>query len=381
LDNNQTHNQNMQDVMIRNVNRQRNTINRYVVDSNTLWSEELHPRIENLPILNIIIPLIEERIKLNIWNFPVDEQSIENTRNILYFFALDYFNFVAGRRTAKYTQTYGYWTEKKITYEIAQAFINILWDYVNNLLIDNYPLVSDDLRHRTGKNYSGDLRETHHDNTNKLNTASQKATTHQVDNEKSLINQDAITSNSIISRDTTNNVDINDTFLSPQDQGVKPSTQSTNVLGEEIITKDFEKKDNFQNPDNMGVKEIINNAINADFTTTTNVVNSANTSTSSNNTAGTTKSNQQNLIQGESVNANVQDSTIKEVNNNLGAKAQNNTFVERFEDLNMSSVLTEFYNLFKDRLMLEIDNRMLPYYLNMKINRFVDFRMNTKKYL
>jgi len=131
----------------------------------------------------------------------------------------------------------------------------------------------------------------------------------------------------------------------------------------------------------MGVKEIINNAINADFTTTTNVVNSANTSTSSNNTAGTTKSNQQNLIQGESVNANVQDSTIKEVNNNLGAKAQNNTFVERFEDLNMSSVLTEFYNLFKDRLMLEIDNRMLPYYLNMKINRFVDFRMNTKKYL
>ena len=361
----------MNDLMIRNINRQRTTNNRYVTDSNSFWREELHARVEYLPaIVSKAQSIIDERISHNVWGFPVDEQSISNTQHVFYDVLTDYFNFVAGRRVWVYTETDGYWTEERISKTIAYAFITSLWDIGSNLLIDNYPLVADDLRLRGGKTFANDNRETYHDSLNKANTADKKYTQHDNTRNKIMETNEGSGSDTTNGRTTSNTTNIQDTFLSPQNQGVTPSSQSAKIM---------QRQQGFQTPDNMGVEEVSPHG-NAAFTTATTNNFSGDTSTAEEGRTSTNKDLHNRVDERDYLEGNETAESLTQGENNVGAKVGNDTGTERNETLDTASVLQSFFNIFKERLLMEIDNRMLPYFLNMKIARFTDHRMGREYY-
>lgn len=361
----------MDDMLIRNNRRKRTTNNRYVIDSNCYWCEELHPRIENLSgIIDKIKLIVNERINDNIWGFPVDEQSITNTQEVFYTIINDYFNLIKGRRTWVYTETEGYWTEEKIGDTIAYAFIIGLWDIGKNMLIENYPLVPDDLRHRSGKTHSYDNRETYQDNTNKLNTASKQYTQQDSTRNKIMEENNGTGTDTTDSRNTSNKTNINDSFLSPQDQGVTPSGHSADLMN---------RTEPFQTPDNMGVEELKPNG-NPSFTTATNNQFEADTSTIKEGRASTSRDTHNRVDEKEYVEGNDTQESAMQAENNVSAKAGNDTGHERQEVLDISGVLQGFYDIFKNQLLLKIDNRMLPFFLNMSIARFTDHRIGRGYY-
>lgn len=361
------------DVLIRNINRRRTTVNRYVTDSNAYWREELHPRIENLQplISNYCEDMVRDRIQNNIWGFPVDEQSTANAEDVFLAIIDDYFEFVKGRRTWVYTETAGYWTEGKIINTIAYAFIMALWDIGSQLLVDNYPLVEDDLRLRYGRTFSEDERKTYHDNINRLATGDKKYT-HRI-NERNKIHEstDQVGSDTTNSRSTTNDTTINDVYQSPQDQGVLPSKQSDKIMN---------RTPSFADPTNHGVAEVVPNGDPRFTTVTTNTFGGA-TDTTAEGRTSTNRSGHSRVDERDNVHADNTNKSDKSAENNVGAHAVNDTGHERQETLDMGKVLQSFYDLFKDRLIMELDNRLLPYFLNMKISRFVDHRMDRREYL
>lgn len=363
----------MDEIMRRNIARRRTTNNRYVADYNAYWREELHARIENLQplISNYCEDIVRDRIAGNIWGFPVDEQSTANAEDVFLTMIDDYFEFVKGRRVWVYTETSGYWTEGKIINTIAYAFIMALWDIGRQMLIDNYPLVEDDLRLRYGKTHSDDLRLTYHDSVNKLGTGEKKYTHHINERNKIHESTDSAGSDTIDSRSTSNTTTISDAYNSPQDQGVLPSKQSDKIMN---------RTPTFADPTNHGVAEVVPQG-DPKFTTLTTNVFDGSTDTNSEgrksiNRTGHSRVDERDNIHGENTNT-----SDKAAENNVGSKAQNDTGHERQETLDVSDVLRSFYDIFKDRLMMEIDNRMLPYFLNMKISRFVDHNIDRKEYV
>jgi hypothetical protein len=392
------------DRLIRNIARRRTTDNRYVTDINSFWREELHARVENIPNLQeFILQIISQRIQSNVWGFPVDEQSISNTQAVFNSLVLDYFTFIQGRRVWVFTELDGYWTEDKIKTTFGSAFIMALWDIGSQLLIDNYPLVEDDLRHRTGRtssadkrqNYhdshnkleTGDNRENYHDSHNKLNTGDRKFT--KQDNTRNKISEqnDGVSSQTIDGRTTSNTTNVQDVFNSPQDQGILPSSQS-----ESIMNRDNE----FQDPSNMGVEELTPNG-NPNFTTMTQNSFEGSTDTNKEGRQNTSKDFHNRTDENDYIGADeTTTSDIEGINNigaktgsnsntqginNIGAKVENDTLHLREEVLDISAVLQNFYDLFSERLLMEIDNRMLPYFLNMRIARFNDHRIGRKEYV
>lgn len=362
----------MDDLLIRNYNRRRTTINRYVTDSNSYWREELHARVENLPAIKTIAKsVVDQKITDNIWGFPVDEQSTSNTKEVFYHLIDDYLAFVAGRRVWNYTETQGYWTEERISSTIAYAMIMKLWDLGNEILIDNYPLVADDLRLRSGRTHINDARETYHDSVNKLGTASRQFTQHDNTRNKIMEHTAVAASDTNNERTTSNTTNIEDTFLSPQNQGVTPSSQSAKVMN---------RTDGFQTPDNMGVEEVTPHG-NPGFTTATVNTFNGDTSTAESGQTHTSGEGHNRVDERDYLEGNETAESTIDGENNVGAKAMNDSGKVREETLDTSGVLQSFYNLFKDRLLMELDNLMLPYFLNMKISRFTDHRIDRKEYV
>lgn len=361
----------MDDRMIRNYNRKRITDNRFVIDSNAYWKEELHARVEYLTdIVPKIKEIIDQKITDNIWGFPVDEQSTSNSKEVLYSLVTDYFYFVAGRRVWAYTETQGYWTEEKISETIAYAFVMALWDIGKQLLVNNYPLVADDLRLRSGKTHSNDERETKHDNLNKVGTGSEQYTQHDNTRNKIIEENAGVGSDTTDGRTTSNTTEIQDTFLSPQDQGVLPSSQSDKIMN---------RTSGFQTPDNMGVEEVKPNG-DAKFTTATTNNFGGDTSTVKEGRTSTSKDTHTRVDERDFLEGNETFASDTVAENNVGGRAKNDTGVAREEVLDMSGVLQSFFDLFKERLIMELDNRMLPYFLNMKIARFTDHRIEREFY-
>lgn len=363
----------MDDIMRRNIARRRTTINRYVTDSNAFWREELHPRIANLQpqINNLCEDIIVEKITDNVWGFPVDEQSTSNTLDVFLHIINDYWAFVDGRRTWVYTETDGYWTEENIVRTLVYAFVMALWDIGKQMLVDNYPLVEDDLRHRSGITHSNDKRETYHDSASRLATGEEKYTERENERNKILESTDSTGSDTSNSRSTNNATTINDMYQSPQDQGVLPSKQSDRVMSH---TPEFDR------PEERGVAEVVPNG-NPKFTTMTQNEFAGSTDTSAEGRTSTSRDAHARVDEKDNVNAHNVNTSELGAENNVGAKAENDTGIQRQETLDMSGVLQSFYDIFKDRLFMELDNRLLPYFLNMKISRFTDHATGRKEYV
>lgn len=272
----------MDEIMRRNIARRRTTDNRYVSDYKAFWREELHARVDNLQplISNFCEDIVRDKITNNIWGFPVDEQSVPNAEDVFLHIIDDYWEFVKGRRVWVYTETNGYWTEGKIINTISYAFIMALWDIGSQMLVDNYPLVEDDLRLRYGKTHSDDLRQTYHDSINKLDTGDKKYTHHINERNKIHESTDTEASDTTNSRSTSNSTTVNDVFLSPQNQGVSPSSQSARVMNH---------GGGFESPENHGVAEVVPNG-NPGFTTNTSNLIEGSTDTAAEGRTSTNKS-------------------------------------------------------------------------------------------
>lgn len=363
----------MDDVMRRNYYRKRTTDNRYVTDSKTIWREELHPRITYLQphINNLCEDIILDKITDNVWGFPVDEQSTSNTMDIFLHIINDYWEFVEGRRTWVYTETDGYWNEDNIVRTLVYAFVMALWDIGSQMLVDNYPLVEDDLRLRSGRTHSNDERKTYQDNRKKLATSDEKLTERENERNKILETTDSTGSTTSNSRSTSNTTTISDMYQSPQDQGVLPSKQSDRVMSH---TPTFDK------PDERGVAEVVPNG-DPKFTTATNNEFYGGTDTSAEGGTSTSRDAHARADERDNINARNINTSEAGAEEDVGAHAINDTGIERQETLDISGVLQSFYDLFKDRLMMELDNRMLPYFLNMRISRFTDHKIGRKEYI
>lgn len=359
-------------MQIRNYNRKRTTDNRFVIDSNSYWKEELHPRVEYLR--NDISVKVDNKIQLNlsqkVWGFPVDEQTTSNAFEVLGFFTEQYLDMVNNRRLWVYTETDGYWTEQKIAEAYSAGLIAHMWDIVQDLLIKYYPLVADDLRLRSGKTATSDKRETYHDSVSKVDTADKTYTQHDNTRNKIAEQTDNSGSDTTNSRSTNNATTINDVFLSPQNQGVKPSSQSNLVMNH---------GGGFESPENHGVAEVTPNG-NAGFTTSTSNVFEGSTDTVAEGRTSTNKTGHSRVDERDYLEGNATFETGTAGENNLGARTANDNEVERYETLDIVGVLKNFKDLYSDTLMLELDNRMLPYYLNMKISRFKDHRIGREYY-
>jgi len=357
-------------LMRRNINRRRTTTNRYAVDNSGFWDESLHARVSQLNIKSKAVDAVSIRVNNGIFNFPVDVQSQNVSLKIMTSLTSDYFNFVGGRRVAKYTEIDGYWTESKISTEIVYAFLMALWDTVSQILIDNYPLISDDLRHRTGRTFSNDNKESYHDSHNLISSDDSKNTSNKNDRNKIAQSRINATGDNLNSRSTDNSTTVNDGYASPQNQGVLPSAQSDEIMN----------LNNFQSPDNMGVRGVIPNG-DKKYSTDTNINIEGSTGTISEGRSHFGKEFDNRVSEDDYLDVDTKFSSKIEGNNNIGTKKGFETGVERFEDLDISGVLQNFYDLFSDRILMEIDNRMLPFYLNIKISRFKDFSSGTKKYI
>jgi hypothetical protein len=277
-------------------------------------------------------------------------------------------------------------------------------------------------------------KETEHNSLSELHNESSKETNHNShsglksdefttthnDNvrNKIMTQTDVAQGDTTVSRSTENNAATADLFSSPQDQGLSPTELGINVVNPE----------NFQSPDNMGVREMeLQN--DARFQTTTQQDISGSTSTNNEGKSHTSKESHsrvdendvlkneattstemtgdndlssrandgQHMTAHNNLRSRGRDGSEMEANNdlssrgrvanhssgenNLGSSAMNETSMERFEDLNMWDTLQAFWDLYSDRIAMEIDNRLIHLFLNMKINRFVDYRMNSQEYL
>ena len=426
----------------------RATRNRYIVDSRSFWHEGLHPRVRDLDILGL-----EDRINSNVdsgfWLLPLPETSEFDFKLLLNAFTQDYINMVELRRLSR--RPSDGLTIIDIDKEFTSYIIAIMWDIVNGLLLNFYPLEYDDFKVRTGKTYSNDDRETTHNNNNYLNSEDSRNSKDFVNNSlqsgdtrnsKDYYNSDILTgdevttnsnntksstadsmngySSNTVNRDThdvssnkstshlnnnnRNNANsVTDLFVSPQNQGVTPTPSSTDVLGEDGVV--FAGNNNFTtntSRDTVGVSDdfeeissntsyddagnvIIEGQTNVKMDDTNRIYNmdflDAKTKNDSSLKSGKglevgTNTNTD-LSNAKGLEVGTTTSTDSNTSESLGGRAKNYTGLESFENLDKSNVFKNFYDMNKDRIMLELDNRMYPLYLQVHLNKHEDFREST----
>ena len=432
--------------LTRNI-RDRNTRNRYIVDSTSFWHEGLHPRVRDLPILSLI-DRINNNVDNGLWVLPLPDGNTFDFKLLLTTFTLDYINMVDLRRLSRRPSD-GI-NLNDIDKEFTSYIIGVLWDVVNGLLFNFYPFEYDDFKLRTGKTFSNDDRETTHANNSVINSGEGRISKEFVNNglqsgdyreSKQFNNSDVNTGDQVttianntqsstadslngftsntVNRDThdvasnkstshlnnnnrNNTNSVTDLFVSPQNQGVTPTDSSTGVEGEEGVL--FTGEGRFTtntSRDTTGVsddfEEISSNTSQED---SGNVIIEGQTNVKMDDTNrvynmdfidGSTK-NDSNLKSGKGLEVDVKSNTDlntstgldvntttnTDLNNriNLGARAKNYTGLESYENLDKSNTFKNFYDMNKDRVMLELDNRMYPLYLQVYLNVHEDFRNN-----
>ena len=388
------------------------TTNRYIVDSESFWREELHPRVKNLIITNLQAR-IQQRVTSNFWNFPVHEDIVINFAELLNTLVNDYIEMVKIRRLARIPNDV---TLIEISNEFTDTIIVILWDLVRELIIKYYPLLFDNLSEKTGKVFSNDDTQNDHniknqvgsnDNNravekseNNVNSGDKNLTNNQVINVGEINSKDVVNSSTIdrvtdFTLDNTNITDtentsknntnsVTDLFVSPQNQGVTPNNSSTGNLGENGVT--FTGSGNFTtntNRDSTGVTDnFIENIESVTNEVTNQKIGEGTTGTNSEAVINNSKNENINVIAEN--NTNFESGVVNEIetNNNtsllsdqfINASVKNSTGLETFDKLDLGVVLKNFYDMNLSRLLLELDNRMYHLYLQMHISKHVDYR-------
>ena len=164
--------------------KRRATTRRFTTESEFFYNQNLHPRVRDIVASNFFsntfFDLIQSRVT-TFWNFPLNEQSQDEAAvytTMLATIIRDYLALVHLRRLARPVLLQENITIEDVASEFGFALINVFWDLFSNFLIENYPLVYDDLRLRAGRNGSNDRMQTEHNNRNFLDKNTSVATNH-----------------------------------------------------------------------------------------------------------------------------------------------------------------------------------------------------------
>lgn len=403
--------------------RRRSTQNRYLVDSDAFWRPEYHPRVRDLQpmLLQQIQNQINAYITNGTWTFPVEEQNVGQEtvyKQLLLNVTSDYLNMVNLRRCSRRPDLVDNITLQDVINEWQYSYTMALWDLFSQMLITNNPLNFDDFRIRSGQTGADDKRKTKHDisSTAKLDTTgvashdiksvagtetkseaghayssdveagSSNVTSHTNALGSSLQGTHQANTNLDERLETGTTNTVGDTFLSPQDQGVKPfeTKEVKNEWTDDLLVEndvdgansvqyeadaDFSTQQQRQATGSTGkqvgagqsTSDTSQNAINRTDTLGAGTQNTSKTGATQDHDSKSTNVGSLESTQG----VNSQSTQVAGTQSTQGVQAEGEqgSFMERGEVLNMMNALNEYSRLNSQRLMLELDNRLTHLYL------------------
>lgn len=305
--------------------------NRFVIDSPRFWRPEFHPRFKDIFDYQEIRNIIELSL-VNI-SFPFRSGFIDSL-------SIKIFEYFSGYRFADIPAK-----NPQATQQFLSELYFVLMDIMPSISFTDYPLIDDDFNLVTNR------AETDKNDTSKLATGEHNRQGSGLETRLDILSDSTM---SQINNSNTENIDeeslqntktINDTFLSPQNAGVTPTTT---------------------NPEFSGVNGIpLPNE--AAFTTTTN---KQNLGDSTKNQSNTFSQGQQstNVLQqnNDSRTAHKTDNDFGMTQEQESTFAKHDGYVESL-DFNRGARLQDFYNLVDNRLWKEILSRLSRWILQADI--------------
>jgi hypothetical protein len=285
-----------------------------------------HPRLRDVDTLDNFTLYIQDRLDNDmlslfsqhlLYNQDL-EQFITIANNFVIQISEEWFNISSLRRMS--TLPLGSVTLEDIQTQIRASFVYHLVDILRPLLLQNMSFSDDDIGNTQDEVSHSDTRQTGQVNDrSKLFTSS---------NSHGSSNQNV--------SDRSNNIDISDQYMSPQDVGVFPSS----VLG-----------------GGGGISSVTNNSTNANFTTAT-----------TGNVGG--------FDQETNTNVGRTDSTVNkrvEEDDQLNVQAGTEGKIIRRLTVNLNQFAQSLAGLHRDNLLLILDNRLARLFVNMKSSGYVNY--------
>ena len=327
------------------VNSSLSNVDRYINNSNEFWDETLHPRfldiIDETEINNILLDVN------NILNFPLQTELVNILSNAIY-------NYFAPQRYIYIPST---------NYQVENMFYASLQivtvDTFNKFSYKFYDIIEDDFNITNDKNtkgYSnqGQLTSAINNNINQSNSNSNNI---KNSNNQSQDNSNNININNELLQNDFNQKIINDTFLSPQDQGVTPTTVNNKGEGVDGV--------NIPNNSNYTTNTINTNTGDSQLQST------ANTNSSQTNNNKVNKSDELN-------NNNSNTNTINKFNENTTLN-NNIDSGEQYKDKHFDKFeqLQNLYDLNNNFIFIEIIKQLQGFIfrknIELSVNNYTDF--------
>lgn len=317
-------------------NYQRLSTNRFVVDSPRFWRKEFHPRFKDVfteDEIRAVIDLAKERV------------SYELGEVFLATLAKQVFKYISGQRFSQIVTK-----NPEAPEQFLADLYGILADILPAISFKDYKLIQDDFnlvthRAETGKNDTAKVA-TEEANAQKKTDR----TAADILSEGTLTHDDSTRTENIDNEGWQNNKTIADTFLSPQNSGVQPTTENIDPT---VPTTPLNKR---------GVNGIPNPS-EAPYTTNTVKQNFGESNKSQSNTSGQAKQSTEQLRQNNDIRtAQMLDSEFSSGQSQENTIAKNDNYVETL-DFDRGARLQAFYDLVDNRLVSEIYARLSRWFL------------------
>lgn len=318
--------------------------NRYVVDSPRFWRPEFHPRFKDIFTIDDFKEII---IKVNnTLSFPITDEFIEDITLYL-------FNWFSGQRFVGIPDK-----NPLLPKQFLSELYFVLLDTLSQFSLQSYQLGDDDFNVVTNKADTGKKDNTQLTTDELLETNTNIDTYLNSDTNSTFANQNTNAVENIDEDNENNGKQVSDVFLSPQNQGVTPTTVSEKGKGVEGVT------------------------IPSSPTYTTNTANNISGDSSVNKSNTTTSGSQSDESFGMTDNSGT---TTSNSNNNKSTNGVNitNEKTDNYQEtleFNRGARLQDWYNLNNDRLWAEILSRLCKYILQFDIATSERNYLNCKKY-
>lgn len=312
-------------------NYQTATTNRFVVDSPRFWRKEYHPRFKDLFNETDFIDIL--KMVNNHLSFKFDDIFINILGNNL-------FQYFSGYRFANIPEK-----NPESPKQFASALFFVLLDILGQISFKDFPLEKDDFNNvtqtaETGKNDTTKLGIAENFKTDNKNTSELNYT-----GEANLSNNATSTVETVDNSTDQNTKTVNDVFLSPQNQGVKPTTKNEKGKGSDGLAM----------------------ADGANFTTSVNNQNIGDSTIQKTNTLGGIEELNNETNERQEIKTGAESSGEMGENQDVELTAQkNDVYTESLEN-NKSQKLQDFYTLYSGRLWIEILDRLSTWVLQMDI--------------
>lgn len=312
-------------------NYQRVSTNRFVVDSPRFWRPEFNPRFKDIFTIHDFYYILN--IVNNNLSFKFDNEFINILTQMFYNYFADYRFAVIPCKNPNAKE------------QFLSDFYFILLDILGQLSFKQYPLDQDDFNDvsnhaETAKNDSTKIgTEENNKQSNKQQTSQDYTSDTDIYNNTST---NAQNTNETIDQ---NSKSVSDVFMSPQNQGVKPTTKNQKYKG----------VDGLQQSDG------------ANFTTNVNNQNGADSTKNVSNTNGLNSDASQRLKENSHILTNMENNGELSTGNNMeNTNQKSDSYTENLE-FNRSKKLLDFYELNGGRLWEEIISKMSRWILQIDI--------------